>query len=139
MYGALDISTSGMIAQRDRLAAISANLANRDSISPDGTPYRAKRVYFQVGDPSAGTADGRKLGVHIAQIRDDPSALGSHFDPSSPFAQKSGPQAGYVLESNVDPVVEQVNAMEAGRAYEANVVAAEATKAMVAQSLRLLA
>lgn len=139
MYGALDISTSGMIAQRNRLTAISANLANRDAINPDGTPYRAKRVFFQVGDPSAATAAGRKLGVHIAQIRDDPSEFGLRWDPDNPLAQKSGPRQGYLLTSNVDPVVEQVNALEASRAYEANVVAAEATKAMVAQTLRLLA
>lgn len=139
MYGALDISTSGMIAQRTRLAAISANLANKDSINADGTPYRAKRVFFQVGDPTSSTQAGRTLGVHVAQIRDDPSDLNLRWDPSNPRAQKTGPHQGYVLESNVDPVVEQVNAMEAGRAYEANVVAAEATKAMMAQALRLLA
>lgn len=139
MYGALEISTSGMIAQRTRLAAISANLANKDSVYADGTPYRAKRVFFEVGDPAASTPSGRTLGVHVAQVRDDPSQLNRRWDPSNPRAQKDGPNQGYVLESNVDPVVEQVNALEAGRAYEANVVAAEATKAMMAQALRLLA
>jgi flagellar basal body rod protein FlgC len=39
----------------------------------------------------------------------------------------------------VKPVMEQINAMDAQRAYEANVVAAEATKAMMAQALRLIA
>ena len=38
----------------------------------------------------------------------------------------------------VDPVTEQVSSVEAVRAYEANVAAAEATKAMIAQALRLL-
>ena len=40
---------------------------------------------------------------------------------------------------NIDPVTEQVNAVDAVRAYEANVAAAEATKAMIAQALRILA
>jgi len=44
-----------------------------------------------------------------------------------------------VPQPNVNPVVEQINALEASRAYEANVVAAEATKSMMAQALRLLA
>lgn len=139
MYGALDISTSGMIAQRDRLTAISANLANKDSVSPDGTPFRAKRVFFQAGDPTAKSAEGRELGVHIAAIKDDPAPFNYKFDPGNPRAYKSGPHAGYVAESNVNPVTEQVNALEASRAYEANVAAAEATKSMLAQALRLLA
>jgi flagellar basal-body rod protein FlgC len=139
MYGALDISTSGMLAQRDRLTAISANIANRSSIRPDGTPYRAKRVFFAAGDPTARTAEGRKFGVHVAQISDDPAPFSLRWDPGDPFAIKTGPQAGYVRESNVNPVVEQVNAIQASRAYEANVAAAEATKTMMAQALRLLA
>lgn len=139
MYGALDISTSGMIAQRDRMTAISANIANRNSVTSDGTPFRAKRVYFAAGDPGSKSADGRKWGVHVARIEDDASPFGKRYDPGNPFAMKSGQWKDYVLESNVNPVVEQVNAMQASRAYEANVIAAEATKSMMAQALRLLA
>jgi flagellar basal-body rod protein FlgC len=39
----------------------------------------------------------------------------------------------------VNAVWEQINAVEAARAYEANIVAAEATKSMLGQALRLLA
>lgn len=139
MFGLLDISTSGMIAQRTRLTAISANLANRNSTMPDGTPYRAKQVFFSPGDPTSATQQGQKLGVHVSAIEDDPAAFGMRLDPSHPRAIKSGPQAGYVLESNVDPVREQMNAMQATRAYEANAAAAELTRSMVNQALRLLA
>jgi flagellar basal-body rod protein FlgC len=139
MYGALDISTSGMIAQRDRLTAISANIANRNSVHADGTPFRAKRVYLAPGDPTSRTAEGRKFGVHVAQVLDDPSPFNLRWDPSHPLALREGPQAGYVRESNVNPIVEQVNAMQAARAYEANVAAAEATKTIMAQALRMLA
>lgn len=139
MYGALDISTSGMVAQRTRLTAISANIANRTSVNSDGTPYRGKQVFFAPGDPTAKTAEGRKLGVHVATIEDDPRPFNPRWDPDHPRALKSGAMAGYVLESNVDPVREQINALEAARAYEANAVAAETTKAMYAQALRLLA
>jgi flagellar basal-body rod protein FlgC len=142
MYGALDISTSGMIAQRTRLETISANLANKDSIL-DATgkvnPYRARTVYFAPGDPSARTPEGQRMGVHIARIGINRSPLDEHWDPDSPFAYKSGPRAGYVPESNVKPVIEQINAIDASRAYEANIAAAEATKAMMAQALRLIA
>jgi flagellar basal body rod protein FlgC len=40
---------------------------------------------------------------------------------------------------DISPVIEQMNAMEAARAYEANLAAAEATKTMMAQALRLVA
>jgi flagellar basal-body rod protein FlgC len=142
MYGALDISTSGMIAQRTRVEAISANLANKDTmLDANGkvNPYRARRVYFAPGDPTAKTEEGRRMGVHVASIGVDRSPLDVHWDPDSPYAYRSGPRQGYVPESNVKPVMEQINAIDAQRAYEANVVAAEATKAMMAQALRLIA
>ncbi|MDI1290336.1 MAG: flagellar basal body rod protein FlgC [bacterium] len=135
----LDISTSGMLAQRARMTAISANLANRGSVAEDGTPYRAKQVFFEAGDPSAATAEGRRYGVHLAAVRDDPSEFNLRWDPDHPHALKQGPKAGYVRESNVNSVVEQVNAIQASRAYEANVVAAETTKSMIQQALRLIA
>jgi len=139
MYGLLDISTSGMIAQRTRLTAISANIANRNSTGPDGTPYRARRVHFAPGDPTAATAQGRELGVHVSDIEIDQSPFNLRWDPTHPLAVKQGPEKGYVRESNVSPLVEQVNAIQASRAYEANAVAAEASKQMIAQALRLLA
>lgn len=138
MYGSLDISTSGMIAQRDRMTAISANIANRNSVMPDGTPYRARRVHFAPGDPTATSKQARQWGVHVSQVEIDQTPLNMRHDPSSPFAMRSGLHQGYVLESNVNPVVEQVNAIQAARAYEANAVAAESSKQMAAQALRLL-
>ncbi|MDX2130553.1 MAG: flagellar basal body rod protein FlgC [Planctomycetota bacterium] len=139
MYGVLDISTGGMVAQRARMTAISANLANRNSVMPDGTPYRAKHVFLAPGDPGARDRASRSLGVHVARIADDQSPFRLRWDPSHPLAVREGAERGYVRESNVNPIVEQVNAIQAARAYEANVAAAEATKAMLAQALRLVA
>jgi flagellar basal-body rod protein FlgC len=138
MYGALDISTGGMIAQRTRLTAISANIANKNAVYPDGTPYRARHVIMAPGDPAARHSEGRSLGVHVSDIEIDQSPFNLRWAPEDPRALKDGPNRGYVQESNVNPVMEQVNAMEASRAYEANAVAAEATKAMISQALRLL-
>ena len=143
MYGSLDISTSGMIAQRTRLAVIQANIANKNTILDSNNnvnPYRRRIAYFAPGDPTATTAEGRKFGVHVASIEADQTPLRpKQYDPTSPYAYKSGPYKDYVADTNINTVVEQVNAMEASRAYEANAVAAEATKSMMAQALRLLA
>jgi flagellar basal-body rod protein FlgC len=143
MYGALDIAVSGMIAQRTRFDVITANIANQDAILDSKgqvNPYRRREVFFAPGDPSAGTARGRAMGVHVAEIGLDPTPFQPRvFDPSSPLAYKDGPNKGWIAGTNISPVVEQINSLEAQRAYEANVMAAETTKSMMAQGLRLLA
>lgn len=138
MYGSLDISTSGMVAERARFASIAANIANRDTlVDSEGkyNPYRRRQVMFAPGDPSASTASGRRLGVHVSQVMINEDALIEKHDPNHPFAD----ERGYVRVPDINPIVEQLNAMEAVRSYEANVQAAEATKSMLNAALRLLA
>ncbi|MCA9283923.1 MAG: flagellar basal body rod protein FlgC [Phycisphaerales bacterium] len=134
MYGAFDISTSGMTASRVRLEVSSANIANADSIlSPDGTryePYRRRAAILAAGDPDSASA----LGVHVASIETDESPLVPRFEPGSPYADAGG----YVLYPNVNVVVEELNAMEAVRNYEANAAAVEATRAMINTALQMI-
>lgn len=132
-----------MIAQRTRLMVAATNIANSKTILDNAgnlSPYKRRMVAFAAGNPGSGSAAGRALGVRVADIMEDQTAAPvKEYDPGNPYAYKSGPLQGYVPETNVNPVWENVNAMEAARAYEANVVAAEATKTMMAQALRLLA
>jgi flagellar basal-body rod protein FlgC len=83
------------------------------------------------GDPTTGEANG----VHVKNIELDMSDFRKRFEPDSPYADVDG----YVEYPNIDPAMEMVNALEASRAYEANITAAEATKSMLQSSLRLLA
>ena len=46
---------------------------------------------------------------------------------------------GYVQYPNIDPAIEQVNMIDASRAYEANITMMESLKAMINSTLRLLA
>lgn len=134
MFGALDTSTSGLVANRTRLEIISSNLANANSVyDAQGryAPFQRRIPILAAGDPSTGRAEG----VHVSEIRIDTSPFRKAFDPSNPHADKNG----YVSLPNVYPQIEQINALEATRAYEANITAAEATKQMVQASLRLLA
>ena len=138
MYGSLDISTSGMIAQRTRMAAIAANIANANTVldaQGNVNPFRKKMVFFAAGNPGAITKEGQSLGVHIASIESDQNAIRLKYMPSSPYANENG----YVPYPDINSSLEQINAMRAARSYEANVVAAETTKQMMAQALRLLA
>ncbi len=134
MYGALDISTSALVAQRTRLDVVTANLANSKSLlNADGDyePYRRRFAVFAPGDPASGSA----AGVHVAAIEIDRGPLRPVHEPDSPYADADG----YVYYPNVDPVIEQMNAMEAARSYEANITAIEATKSMFSVALEILA
>ena len=135
MYGLLDISTSGMIAQRTRVEVATANIANADSIldphNNDNMPFRRRMASLAPGDP----VSGNPMVVHVQRIELASGAFRSKYDPGSPYADAHG----MIYTPDIDIATESVNAMEANRAYEANVMAAEATKAMLAASMRLLA
>ena len=134
MFGALDTSTSGLIAQRTRMNTVAANLANKNTLEDANgnyAPFRRRIPVFAVGDPAMGNANG----VHVDEIMHDPSPFRKVLDETHPFADKDG----YVQYPNIDTTTEMINAIEATRAYEANITAAEATKSMIQTSLRLLA
>jgi len=134
MYGALDISTSGLIAQRIQLDTIASNvaMANTGTRRLDGKPgpYLRRVALMSPGDGRGGA------GVHVAKIVEDtklkPRAV---KDPGHPHADENG----IVLYPNVDLSTEMVNGMVALRAYEANLTVLEATKTMMASTLRILA
>lgn len=133
MFGSLDISTSGLIVQRQRLEVISANIANQNTLlneAGDYEPYRRRIPMIAAGDPTTGAAEG----VHLADIALDEGALMAKLEPGSPFADADG----YVYYPNIDPIMEQVNAMNAARSYEANVAAIEATKSMIGIALQMI-
>lgn len=70
LFSIFDISGSALSAQSQRLNVSASNMANVDSVvGPDGEPYRAKQVVFQVNAP-AGQDIG---GVHVTQVVDDPT------------------------------------------------------------------
>lgn len=138
MYGSLDISTSGMIAQRTRQTAIAANIAGRGvNVDANGnfSPFRERQVMLAAGNPGV---DGG-LGVRVSEIHLSNAEFNTKYEPGHPFAHKDGPKAGFVDTDNVDPFKQHIDLLDATRAYEANIGAAEATKMMTSSMLRLLA
>jgi flagellar basal-body rod protein FlgC len=61
------------------------------------------------------------------------------YDPDHPDAMKDGPHQGYVAYPNIDMTTEFVDALEATRAYEANIGVIEVTKSLAAQTLKIVA
>jgi flagellar basal-body rod protein FlgC len=132
MFGSFDVSVSGMKAQRVRLDTIAMNLANLSTTrnaAGEAEPFRRLVTIFAEGAQGSGTP-----GVRVSDIIRDAGPPRRVHDPEHPDA---GPD-GYVNYPNVDMVVENVNAIEAARAFEANVAAFELSKSMFASALRLL-
>ena len=70
--------------------------------------------------------------MHVKSIQLDQSPFPRRYDPGNPDADKEG----YVSYPNVDLSIEFVNALEASRAYEANVTMMDTAKSMFNSSLR---
>ncbi|MDO5519488.1 MAG: flagellar basal body rod protein FlgC [bacterium] len=142
VFSSLNISATGMTAQRLRTDVISQNIANVNSTrTSDGTPYVRKTVVFQE-KTSAGfsTALNNALsnnvgsGVKVSMIANDTSTeMKKVYDPSNPDADEEG----YVTYPNVDTVTEMTNMIDASRSYEANVTAFNATKSMALKGLEV--
>lgn len=141
IFSAMDISASGMTAQRTRLDVISQNIANVNSTrDADGNPYNRKTVVFQEKgyvsfNETLYNAIGQVgNGVKIVSIVEDTDTEGRLvYDPSHPDADENG----YVLYPNVNTVTEMTNMIDASRSYEANVTAFNAIKNMHLKALEI--
>ena len=139
MFPALDVSTSGLVAQRTRMNARSSNLANMSTThneQGDPVPYQARYVVFQTDDTIG--ANGA-VGVKVGSVETSNSEPRWVWEPGHPDAVKQGPKTGYVAYPDVKMMTEFTDAMEAARAYEANLGALEITKNLEQQTLRIIA
>jgi flagellar basal-body rod protein FlgC len=139
----MQISASGLTAQRLRLDVISSNLANINTTrTAEGGPYRREQAVFSpIGNqysfrdvvlglvaPTSPT-----LGVRVSEIQQDNSEGRLVYDPEHPDADANG----YVHYPNVNPVTEMTDLISAQRGYEANITAMNATKAMAMKAIDL--
>ncbi len=131
MYGALDISTSGLVAQRIRMDTYAGNIAS--------APMRGYKRRVPMLASGAGPGQLDKPGVHVAQILRDQSPGTMVSAPDSQYAIQSGPNKGMVEYSNVSVMEEMINAIEAARAYDANITMMNATRTMIDSAMRLIA
>ena len=150
---ALNISASGMTAERMRLDVVSENISNlKTTRTEDGGPYKRKMVVFETvkdrnfQDVLNGAArgvrgrNGQKIGsigaaggVRVAEIVEDDRDFKPVYDPLHPDADVDG----YVMMPNIDLVKETIDAMSASRGYDANLTAFNAIKAMASKALEI--
>ncbi len=135
MFSAIDVSTSALAAQRVRLNAISSNIANMSTTRNENgqaEPYVPRYVTFQT-DTDVGTSGGGN-GVKVASVEYANSEPLLRYQPWHEDADENG----MVAYPNIDMVNEFVDALEATRAYEANIGVMEVTKDLGRQTLRIL-
>lgn len=159
IFDALDISGTGLSAQRRKLTAIASNLANVDTTRTDeGGPYKRRRVvmleapkmskfstllerarnrlrrtedqHMLEGEPSPGEFFVGS-GVMTQEVREEPVKPRMVYDPNHPDAREDG----MVLFPDINVVTEMVDMIAASRAYEANVTVMGAAKDMINRSL----
>ena len=144
LFDALNISASGLTAQRLRMDVTSANLANAQTTkTPGGGAYKRQDVVLQEAsgsDTFAGSLagamgpDGAPAGVEVAAIVDDTTPTRKVYEPSNPVADAQG----YVEMPNVNPVSEMTDLIDASRSYQANVTAMQTTKTVFSKTIELL-
>ena len=139
MISAIDVSTSALIAQKTRLNTISGNIANISTMTnEDGEakPYQERFVVFKTNPMNE--SEGL-TGVQVDRVEISEQEPLYRFDPDNPLAVKDGKWKGYVAYPNINMNEQFVDALEASRAYEANLGVMEVSKGLTRQTLSILA
>ena len=159
IFDTMDISASGLSAQRRKLTAIAANVANVDTTRTDeGGPYKRRRMVMLeapkltkfstmleeqksrlIRNASKHMMESEPRpkeifvgsGVLTQKVREEPVKPRMVFDPNHPDAREDG----FVVYPDINVITEMVDMISASRAYEANATVLSAAKDMVNRSL----
>ncbi len=142
LFSALQVSASGMAAQRTRVELLVQNIANSETTrTPDGGPYRRRDAVFTsepemapFGALLAGNLSEPLSGVRVAEVVVDDSEPEMRYVPGHPDADANG----YVAFPRIHPVEDMVDLTAAVRSYQANLAAMGAVKDMMRRSMDLL-
>jgi flagellar basal-body rod protein FlgC len=140
-FTAMEVSASGLSAQRTRMNVASSNLANVSTTeTPQGGPYKRRDVVLETtaADPKLGGAEAGGFaravkGVAVQGIVEDASPPRLEYDPGHPNADADG----NVAYPNVNVVEEMVDMITASRAYEAGVTALNTAVSMAERALSI--
>jgi len=141
-FTSMNLSSSALRAQRERMNVISSNLANVNTTrTEEGGPYRKKSVVFKAVDVNdkfntilKSNLDKNINSVKVDGVVEDKGPGRLVFEPNHPDANKDG----YVEYPNISLVSEMVDMLNTTRAYEANVTVMATSKTMANKALQLL-
>ena len=132
----LQITASGLTAQRLRLQTVASNMANaRTTRTEEGGPYRKQMPLLEAvrDEPFGSEMDRAMSRVEVMGVveSDDPPVM--VHDPGHPDADEEG----YVAYPNVNVLEEMVDLMTTARTYEANANVLEMTDMMANTALEI--
>lgn len=139
---ALEISVSGIEAERRAMELIASNIANISTTRTIyGGPYRRKIAVFeekpltfdQVLSRAEAKINGAAGGVEVADVVEDMTPFQKVYKPGHPDADEQG----FVQMPNVNLSDEMVDMMYVSKLYEANINAYNSTKKMVTDTLTI--
>jgi len=126
----LHIAAAGLRAQSGRMRIIAENLANADSASANGDPYRRRIATMTSEFDNEVSATLVRLGDPVPDMSD----FRLQYDPGNPAADKQG----YTHLPNVNALVEMMDMRDAQRSYEANLQVMDGTRTMLVRTIDLL-
>lgn len=132
----LNITGSALTAERYKTDVILQNIANQNvAASTPEEAYQRKQVVFRERPM---TFDERLMqvsggGVRVTETVELGEDVNPVYDPDNPLADEDG----YIYMPNVNNAEEQIDLLEATRAYEANLTALSVIKAMAAKGLEI--
>jgi flagellar basal-body rod protein FlgC len=134
-FTAMEVSASGLSAERTRMNVAASNLANAQTTqAAGGGPYKRKDVVLAAtgvaGTENTPYADSVR-GVEVSQVSQDNSPPRLEYDPGHPQANAQG----YVAYPNINPVEEMVDMITASRAYEAGITSMSTAVNMAERAL----
>ena len=133
----VDIASSGLRAQRARLAVTATNIANAQTTrTREGGPYRRRDPVFEprpIGGAFASALERKLRGVAVTRVVLDEREPITRFLPEHPDADESG----YVDFPNVNLVEEQANLVSASRGFQANLLVMQKVRGMSEALLRI--
>ena len=161
IFSSMEISATGLTANRKWMDAIAENLANAQTTrTAEGGPYKRKQASFsevvkrtrrprRLPEPRLSmetTNSNHQLGIEVQPRNITPrlqgveTAVGEEageprlvYDPGHPDANAEG----YVAYPDVEVVKEMVDLITASRSYEANVTAMNSAKVMNKKALEI--
>jgi flagellar basal-body rod protein FlgC len=139
LFASLQVSASGMNAQRTRAELLVENMANSETTrTPEGGPYKRKDVVFstdqQASPFSAVFQNEIGTGVRVAEIVHDTREPEMRYVPGHPDANADG----YVAFPRMNPAEDMVDLLNASRSYQANIAAISSVKDMIRSSIDLM-
>jgi flagellar basal-body rod protein FlgC len=135
----MQVSASGMAAQRMRTELLVQNIANSETTrTPEGGPYRRQDVVFstelQSSPFSAVFQNEVASGVSVSDIVQDQREPERRYLPGHPDADANG----YVAFPRMNPAEDMADLLNASRSYQANVAAISAVKDMISRSIEIM-